>query len=232
MTTTAQQAELHGAAAWYRQAYPDTSEWVEDVDRRCWDVLVAYEAIHNLTTHMLPDGGIRRCGDGISFFTRGPLSTFDFDELTRLVVAAHRYGCRVQIANDDLIAARENLHDPENGHFAEYGPARDYNYEPGWPAHASPGLVTSCGAESDDRPDGETVACHRLIRRLAVEAPWQHDYGDSGPLGPHTPEPEDLEFEPLHGFLTVTVHPRTLDQTAHVFRRHPGLDQLAALVLR
>lgn len=222
----APEAARHDAADWYRRSYPDWSEWVDRVDGRCWQVLVSFRAIHNLVSRMLPDGGIQQCGSGIQWFTSQSLATFDFDELTRLVVAAHEYGCRVQVANDDMVGAWENRYEPT--YFATYGPAREFgDYEPGRLLHVPPGLVTSCGYETVDR-DGEPVYCRRVLRRVTTGAPWRHDCDRHGG---HTPVPEDLEVFPLSGLLTVTVHPRTLDQDAPAFERHPGLTELVQTIV-
>lgn len=45
-----------------------------------------------------PDSGVERCWKGIAVQVTGDLATWDADELTRLVLAAHEHHCRVSLA--------------------------------------------------------------------------------------------------------------------------------------
>jgi hypothetical protein len=64
---------------------------------RCMDVLRSIHAEHNWR-HYTTKAGILRHPQCVEVRYRGDLSTFDGDELTRLVVAAHRFRVRVGIS--------------------------------------------------------------------------------------------------------------------------------------
>lgn len=89
---------------WYSRNFPNSS--FTDDQRRCLLVLQAWTALYNIPRHpkdrTRPDGGFRQCGHGIE--VRVPnhmafLATYDFDELTRMVLAAHRWACRLEISS-------------------------------------------------------------------------------------------------------------------------------------
>ena len=110
-------------ADWYRRKFPEGP----DHDERCLRVLRVLAPFYRLPIvddEIIPepdigaepppwlyedeggvkreprlDGGIERCGDGLAVTLRGgyTLDTFDGDELTQLVIAAHRWHCRVSI---------------------------------------------------------------------------------------------------------------------------------------
>lgn len=96
-------------ADWYARNYPDAPP----LDYRCLAVLASWERLYNLhpTGRSRRDGGFRAIpgprgdtGAGVEVrFPQGSLSTYDDAGLTRLVVAAHRYACRVSVS------ARSNL---------------------------------------------------------------------------------------------------------------------------
>lgn len=84
-------------AEWYARSYPKGPAH----DHRCLAVLASWQAVHNIhpAASQGPDGGFRACGTGVEIRVRNAhLATNDFDELTRLVVAAHRYRCRVEVS--------------------------------------------------------------------------------------------------------------------------------------
>lgn len=86
-----------GPADWYAGAYPSGPRH----DPRCLAVLGAWQPLYNINRagKNRPDGGFRACGTGVEVRAKGEhLATYDFDSLTRLVVAAHRYRCRVEIS--------------------------------------------------------------------------------------------------------------------------------------
>lgn len=82
---------------WYYRTYPEGHRH----DPRCLAVLTAWEALYNIprTGRHRPDGGFRKCGDGVEvhLIPGFELATFDDDALTRLVLAAHQHHCRVAI---------------------------------------------------------------------------------------------------------------------------------------
>ena len=66
----------------------------EDCSERqaiAWDMLDAWMGTHQLRR-------IRACGDGIEFCPAGDLSTWDWNQLTNLVLYAHAYRVRVQLS--------------------------------------------------------------------------------------------------------------------------------------
>ncbi len=87
-----------GPAEWYRRAYPEGP----DHDPRCLATLAAWQPLYNVKPigTFDRDGGFRKSADGLVVAVRAcHLSTYDDDSLTRLVIAAHRYACRVQISS-------------------------------------------------------------------------------------------------------------------------------------
>jgi hypothetical protein len=85
-------------ADWYRRCYPEGP----DHDPRCLATLAAWQPLYNIRPigQYSRDGGFRKTADGLYVAVRGCyLSTFDDDSLTRLVIAAHRYACRVQVSS-------------------------------------------------------------------------------------------------------------------------------------
>ena len=66
----------------------------EDCNERqaiAWDMLDAW-----MRTHQFPR--IRECGNGIEFCLVGDLSTWDWNQLTNLVLYAHAYRVRVELS--------------------------------------------------------------------------------------------------------------------------------------
>jgi hypothetical protein len=84
---------------WYRRNYPEATEH----DERCLRTLLSLAPIYRLpiTGQRRKDGGIRACGEGIEVHLPAgqSFSTYDDDSLTRLVIAAHRFRCRVDISH-------------------------------------------------------------------------------------------------------------------------------------
>jgi hypothetical protein len=63
-----------------------------DKQHQCYDLLAkVFGGRHHL------DGRIRECGDGIEYIFYGSLATWDFDELTCIVVMAHDQCIRVAV---------------------------------------------------------------------------------------------------------------------------------------
>ena len=83
---------------WYAMSYPDAPT----PDSRCLETLASWQPIRNILRYgkSRPDGGIRKAGAGLAVYALPgvELSSYDFDGLTRLVIAAHRYACRVSVS--------------------------------------------------------------------------------------------------------------------------------------
>ena len=235
---TATQAQpLHPNAEWFTTRHPDAARWVTEVDPRTWQVLGVLGHLHNLLDHKLPHHGVRQAGDGIKALIRGDLSTFDGDELTRLVIAGHELACRVSIHPTYIHGAR--VQDPDYDY--DYGWERLIDmYEPDLPEYwagedmeADPLLETICHAPVG--PEGQTE-CGSTLRRQTLTSDWVHahyhdpeDIADIEALedleDDHGPEPAPLIVEPITGYLWVQVVPREIDAD-HLFHRHPTLDKL------
>lgn len=87
------------AYEWYRSAYPAGPEF----EPRLFEVLTASTAIYNLPVagrRTRPDGGFRQHGRGVMvrLGPRHEVATYDFNELTKMVLAAHRYRCRLALS--------------------------------------------------------------------------------------------------------------------------------------
>jgi hypothetical protein len=66
----------------------------EDCSERqaiAWDMLDSWMGTHHFKR-------IRECGDGIEFCLTGVLSTWDWNQLTNLVLYAHAYRVRVEMS--------------------------------------------------------------------------------------------------------------------------------------
>jgi hypothetical protein len=78
----------------------------EDCNERqaiAWGMLDAW-----MGTHRFPR--IRECGDGIEFCPVGDLSSWDWDQLTNLVLYAHAYRVRVELSGAAPFCLRVCLH--------------------------------------------------------------------------------------------------------------------------
>ena len=93
---------------WHRTSYPD-SGFTED-QYRCLGVLESVKGLYNWnivgdahrSSHDRINGGFKPCGRGIEVKLRPgeSMSTWDMDELTRIVVRAHKLRVRVCISPD------------------------------------------------------------------------------------------------------------------------------------
>lgn len=111
---------------WYKRNYPQGP----DYDPRLFKVLESWQRLYNIhrTGKRRLDGGFRPCGNGLEVrLPFGSLSTFDDSGLTNLVVAAHRYQCRVEIrsAGRGLLVIRVHPRDPEATSLYERHPSLD-----------------------------------------------------------------------------------------------------------
>lgn len=89
---------MNTAADWYRRNYPDAP----DYDPRLLDTLAAWKALYNINRYgrWRRDGGIKPCGHGIEVDLKpgfDDFATFDGGGMTTLVLAAHRFCCRVEL---------------------------------------------------------------------------------------------------------------------------------------
>lgn len=82
------QAQLAEDEKYYRK------DWMTDGQWRC--ALVAAELKHGF--HHVSD--LRQCGDGIMFREPNEMATYDFDLMTRAVLAAHRSHVRIGCSID------------------------------------------------------------------------------------------------------------------------------------
>lgn len=112
---------------WYRRNYPAGY----DCDPRIMEILSRLgRGLHNLprTGQQRLDGGFRQCGKGIEVrLRRGfTISSFDMDELTRLVLDAHRLHCRVELsAMMNMLIVRVHPREAEAEHLWGRHPGLD-----------------------------------------------------------------------------------------------------------
>lgn len=124
MTMTEPTPNWTDTQVWYARNFPESP--LNDEQRRCLDVLAAVERIYNLWPtgrRGRLDGGFRPCGTGIEVrLPGGSLSTFDGDGLTRLVLAAHRHVCRVDVSSSrgGLLVLRVHPRSAEGGLFERH----------------------------------------------------------------------------------------------------------------
>ena len=71
---------------------PHRKEWMTDDQWHCWQMLARVrKGFHHI------NGNPRPWGTGIKVSVPDGWSTFDFDQLTRLVVACHQWCVRVEV---------------------------------------------------------------------------------------------------------------------------------------
>lgn len=129
---------------WYHRNFPNGPRH----DPRCLAVLSSWQALYNIhrTGTQRLDGGFRKCSDGVEVhLPHGQqIATFDDGGLTRLVVAAHRLCCRVEVsAGRDLLILRIHPRDPDGERF--------YSRHPDRAALAEMALRPESGDSGDDR---------------------------------------------------------------------------------
>lgn len=76
---------------------PDDPVSLNDEQARCVSTLCSIAALHNLPFVARPENSVRFLPDGFRVLLSTSLSTYDTDQLTRLVVAAHRDRVRVEV---------------------------------------------------------------------------------------------------------------------------------------
>jgi hypothetical protein len=103
-------------------AVPD----VTDLDfERCMDVLRSVHADHNLR-HYLTAAGIMRHPGYVEVRYRNEMATFDGDELTRLVIAAHCHRVRVSLSGRAKYVMTVLLHPRQpSGHLFDRHPGTE-----------------------------------------------------------------------------------------------------------
>ena len=74
----------------YKRARPDDEQWTQE-KQRCYALLLEFVGgEHHL-------GKLSHIGDGLRMTTWRDLATFDSDQLTWLVILAHKHLCRIAI---------------------------------------------------------------------------------------------------------------------------------------
>lgn len=114
------------ATEWYQRNFPKGPEH----DERCLNTLEAWERLYNIsrTGRARLDGGFRASAGGVEIHCPPgvSLSTFDDAALTRLVIAAHRNCCRVEIScRGNYLIIRIHAREPEGTRFYDRHPDLD-----------------------------------------------------------------------------------------------------------
>lgn len=74
----------------YERAKPNDGQWTPE-KQRCYDMLLEFvDGEHHI-------GKLSHFGSGLRMTTWGGLATFDSDQLTWLVILAHKHLCRIAI---------------------------------------------------------------------------------------------------------------------------------------
>lgn len=84
------------AAEWYQANAPGV-EPLSEGNRRCLNVLLAIDQLHNLACPRPIKWGIYVTPNMVSVLLQSQMATFDDERLTRLVIAAHRECVRVSV---------------------------------------------------------------------------------------------------------------------------------------
>lgn len=218
-------------AEWYRRNYKDHADWVDGSDPRCWSVIAALGAIYNVTSSDMPDGGLRRCADGLQMFVRSDVASWDGDEMTQLVIAAHKHLCRVSISAADIYGVPANPFNWES-RLDRVISGREFD----WPdMEVSPGLATGCDYQDKHRADGR---CGENLVRASLDSPWTHEFAHEWPDDEryaHEPVPADeIPVYPMSNYLLLMVHPREGAYTRGTsgMTHHPDLEYLQARIAK
>lgn len=211
--------------AWLRRQLP-TEDWLYRVDPRCWAVTNVLGNIYNLVNRELPGLGVRPLPmgrgmkNGVALYLRNDFATQDFDELTRLVLAAHEHACRVSVSAASLWVSLRNPYDFESGYATVL---EDYEAVQSL-TDSEPALYAGC------------QECQMSLVRPGPDDTWQHRDEDSDEHPGHDPVPSPVELYPLSGMLDVMIHPRMPwgegESTWRTTTDHPTLAMLAERVDR
>jgi hypothetical protein len=118
---------LPTAGDWYFRNFPNGPKH----DPRCLAVLASWQALYNLPItgrRRNKDGGFRAVnslsGTGVEvhLMPGASFSTYDDSSLTILVIAAHRYRCRVDISQRRGVTCVMVTPRSDSGPFYEYHP--------------------------------------------------------------------------------------------------------------
>lgn len=204
---------------WYARNYPETAPDLVGTDDRCWTVLGALGQIYNLVNRNLPDGGLRRAGNGLAMVINTEVATYDGSEMTKLVIAAHQHCCRVAVRPVILVATTAyygGIHQRDGVHREVHSLIDDLANE--W------GDVYLPGEDVEEALFGTCHECGLPIHRDTEPSPWVHD---DDPDDDHEIDPVLPTVELHQAVLEVLIMPRD-PESDHPFERHPSVKNLVA----